>query len=74
MFSVNTICFHGKLFDFFCWTNITAARHDDGIAPVYKNDYNKPNSHLIQMTQDTNWKTSIHRVLNGNSAISTHRI
>ena len=30
------------------------------IAPVTKNDYNKTNGHLIRMTQDTNWKTSIH--------------
>ena len=38
------------------------SKRTQSIAPVSKNDYNKTNSHLIRMTQDTNWKTSIHRL------------
>ena len=38
------------------------SKRKPSIIPISKNDYNKTNSHLIRMTQDTNWKTSIHRL------------
>ena len=43
-------------------TMMAPSKRPPSIAPVSKNDYNKTNSHLIRMTQDTNWKTSIHRL------------
>ena len=43
-------------------TMMAPSKRTPSIAPVSKNDYNKTNSHLIRMTQDTNWKTSIHRL------------
>ena len=41
-------------------TMMAPSKRPPSIAPISKNDYNKLNSHLIRMTQDTNWKTSIH--------------
>ena len=38
------------------------SKRPSSIGPVSKNDYKKTDSHLIRMTQDTNWKTSIHRL------------
>ena len=38
------------------------SKRTPSIVPVSKNDCNKTNSHLIRMTQDTNWKTSIYRL------------
>ena len=41
-------------------TMMAPSKCTPSIASVSKNDYNKINRHLIRMTQDTNWKTSIH--------------
>ena len=38
------------------------SKRPPSIAPVSKNDYNETSDYLIRMTQDTNWKTSIHRL------------
>ena len=43
-------------------TMTAPSKRTPSIAPVSKNDYNKTNSRLIRMTQDTNWKSSIHRL------------
>ena len=43
-------------------TMMAPSKRTPSIAPISKNDYNKTNCHLIRMTQDTNWKTSIHHL------------